>query len=687
MQFNFYGLTFEVSENRIYLTDAFGAAQSKGCGFAEVQVAGENKHSHDGIKTVFSSEGMRLEYVSHRVCANKLTVVQKSALIEVTTTFIGYGDCEAVRVKTQVKNISEGEITLEEVSAFMLHGIGSTDITDKLYFTKFIQSHHTECQPLTRSFRDYGMVKGSASSQRKISFANVGSWSTKEELPQGIIYDGSKGEYLMFQIESNNSWYYELSDSSVSCGFYLYLGGATITNGAWQKHLRCGEVYETAPVALAHEKSLCAVLKEMTKYRRHIAGRCEADESLPTIFNEYMHLSWDSPSAEKTRTYAPVVASLGIKYYVIDCGWHNEEDGNIIYPYVGQWIESKKRFPEGVRSTTDYIRSLGMKPGLWIEPEIIGQKCADMLDYYDDDCFLKRGGRRIGVFGRYFLNYKNPKVAAYMTESIRRMVEKYGAEYIKLDYNQDIGIGCDGDSYGEGLEEEGRAYLEWIDSIRKEFPDVLFETCSSGGLRMDYGTLSHFSIVSTSDQTNYLKYPYIAGNILSAVTPEQAAVWSYPVGSNGSTPEITREWVEENISNEQVAMNMVNSFLGRMHLASHLELLSKKKLALVKEGIEYFDSISNDKKCALPYLPKGFTGFGERLVAAGLETDKKVYLAVWNLDGDKNARIELPDIQPKAVRIAYPSDKRYAIPVRLDGNTLSLEFTDGYQARMLEIDL
>jgi alpha-galactosidase len=115
------------------------------------------------------------------------------------------------------------------------------------------------------------------------------------------------------------------------------------------------------------------------------------------------------------------------------------------------------------------------------------------------------------------------------------MVDDYGADYIKLDYNADLGVGTelDCDSFGDGLEQSAVAYLKWIDAIRKKHPDVLFETCASGGNRMDYQTLSHFSIVSTSDQTRYKWYPYIAGNILSAVLPEQAAVWSYPVDSYG----------------------------------------------------------------------------------------------------------------------------------------------------------
>lgn len=90
---------------------------------------------------------------------------------------------------------------------------------------------------------------------------------------------------------------------------------------------------------------------------------------------------------------------------------------------------------------TDAVRSLGMKAGLWIEPEVVGYQCEEMLAYYDEDCFLHRYGKKICTMGRYFLNFRNAKVVDYLTDTIRRMVEEYGAEYIKMDYNQDMGIG------------------------------------------------------------------------------------------------------------------------------------------------------------------------------------------------------------------------------------------------------
>ncbi|MBQ7830958.1 MAG: alpha-galactosidase [Clostridia bacterium] len=685
MNILFKNLLFDIVDNRILLKRC-GHIAFSGYGFVEVQIAGENKNTHLGAKMAKSSEGEKLRYLSHTQTENRLEIVQCSDLVEVKTIFEGYTDTNTVRVHNEVKNISDREIVLEEVSAFMALGIGQKgiDSADELYYTRFYQSHHGECQPQRYSFRELGLYRANAESQKRIACANIGSWSTKEELPQGIIEDAAIGAFTMFQIESNSSWYYEIADLLQS--YYLYLGGANLPFGGWSKALKVGETYKTVNVALANGSSLEGVLGEMTKYRRHISGKSEIDSHLPTIFNEYMHLSWDSPTEENTRLIAPIVAKTGVEYYVIDCGWHNEEPGNLVYPYVGQWKESKTRFPNGVRKTCDFIRSLGMKPGLWIEPEIIGIQCQEMLDYYDDDCFLQRNGRRIAVMNRYFLDYRNEKVRAYMTETIRRMVEDYGAAYIKFDYNQDCGVGTDYCAFcaGEGLEMCANAYMVWVKEMIDRFPQVIFEGCSSGGMRMDYKTLSTFSIMSTSDQTDYAKYPYIAGNILSAVLPEQAAVWSYPVGVTMPGEPMTRDafWVQENISDERIVMNMINSFLGRMHLASHLEKLSDRQLALIKEGVEYYNSLTEYKKKALPYLPKGFTHFGAEQVVSGFKCGDKIFLAAWCLG--ETLKMEIPLKEGIIdVKIAYPSDAGAAYTYT--ENTLAVEFESSNSAVFFEI--
>lgn len=674
MQFAFQWLEFTIQENKI---------TCNGLPFVEVQASGEDKTHHLGMKSVSTSEGLRFHYVSHAQTGNTLFIVQESERIRAKTLFTAYSDGATIRIQTEVENISDEALGIEQVSSFVLGLNGGVEDVKDFYLTQFKQSHHKECQPRTHSLFDLGLTDISVGTQCRIGHTNVGSWSTKEELPQGILQHGD--EYTMFQIERNHTWSYEISDEQGR--LYLYLGGGNETFGDWYKILQKGEKYAAPTVAIAFAKGINEVLGEMTKYRRDIAGKSDVDAYLPAIFNEYMHLSWDSPSEECVRKYAPKVAQAGVDYYVIDCGWHDEESGATIYPYVGKWIESKTRFPHGVRATTDYLRSLGLKAGLWIEPEIVGKNCQEMIDYYGDECFIRRHGKKVCALGRYFLDFRKKKVIDYLSETIRRMVEEYGAEYIKLDYNEDMGVGCDenADSMGEGLEQCAKAYLAWIDTMRERFPNVLFETCSSGGMRMDYETLSHFSIVSTSDQTNYKKYPYIAGNILSGVLPEQAAVWSYPVDSlsppNGEFYP-TYAWVEENISCEQVVMNMINSFLGRIHLASHIELLSKEKFALVQEGVAYYKSLVEAKRTALPYFPMGFTNFEQKVVASGFISGEKLYLAVWNLGGEKKVKIPVNGYQK--AKCAYPknNDLAYALAKEV----LTIEFTKDYQARFFELN-
>ena len=171
----------------------------------------------------------------------------------------------------------------------------------------------------------------------------------------------------------------------------------------------------------------------------------------------------------------------------------------------------------------------------------------------------------------------------------------------------------------------------------------------------------------------------------TAILPEQAAVWSYPIDSWVDGFSATSEWVNANVTDEQIIMKMINSFLGRMHLASHLELLNEEKFALVREGVDYYNRIREAKKTALPYMPIGFTNFGKTLVVSGLLTDKKLYLAVWNLGGEKNVSIPLGEITPKSASVAFPANNK--VNCGLDGNTLNIQFTEDYQARMLEIDV
>lgn len=678
---SFKNLAFETENDVIKLVKC-GNMENLQSRFAEVQLSGGHKDSHMGIKMVNSSEGMQLKLVGVKEEGNTLQILQKSPLTQVKTVFTCYDDCDAFRVATTVTNISQEPIVLEEVSAFTVTGFGGKKAVQKaenLYFTRFVQGHHLEAQPVTHSFPEWGMGEEVVQAQKRLSFANIGSWSSKEELPVGILENREDSTVIMFQLESNCSWYYEISDLDED--YYIYLGGGNLPHGGWSEQLQPGESYTTPSVALSFGSNVNEAVAELTKCRRHISGLNKADAHLPVHYNDYMHFTWCAPTQEGTANCAPVAAKMGAEYYVIDCGWHNEEGletGVDIFHYLGQWKESKRRFPDGLKKTMELIYSLGMKPGLWVEAEVIGDKCREMLDYYDADCFLQRNGKPVHVWNRYFLDYRNEKVRSYMTEVFRQMIEDYGARYIKIDYNQDCGVGTDWKafSFGKGLEDCSEAYLAFIREMKARYPDVIFEACSSGGMRMDYKTLSELSLISISDQTNYLKAPYIIGNILVGVLPEQAAIWSYPLGDDCKNPA--------ELSDERIAMNMINSFLGRIYLGSRLWQLNEHQLSVVKEGVDYYNSLSGMKKRAVPYFPNGFTKVGEPTVCSGLKDGKKLYLAVWVLKGETTAVARITE-PIKNVKIGYPSTSGAEVEVVAEGVKITLPKTDS--AVFLEIEL
>ena len=604
---------------------------------AEVQIAGEDGPT-DG-RQFDTSEKYTLRYRSHSMTSDELTVVQRNVRIEVRSHFVAVEG--GFRTFAEVENISGAPVTLEHVSALFCGNLAARNRAKDVYLYRFTNSHHAECQPRKASLFELGLFSCSGKSRKRVYGCNTGSQSTKEQLPQIIVEDASCGVCTMAQIESGNSWYWEIGEYGDR--FYLNAGGGNARHNGWHKTLGAGESYRTVTVAVLRDTSVGGCIAKMTRYRRRIVRRVEADKNLPTIFNEYMHLSWDSPEEERTRRLIPQVAALGIGYYVIDCGWHNEEPGDKIYPYVGQWKESKARFPHGIKHTIDRIHAHGMKAGLWLEPEIVGKLCEEMIAYYPDCVWLTRFGKPIIAGGRRFLDFRKSAVTDYLNGVIDVLLGEYGADYLKFDYNQDCGGYLDGE--GDALEQNNAAFFAWVDGIYEKYPHAIIEVCASGGMRLDYATLSHYAIVSTSDQTNYRKYPYIAANILSAVLPEQAAVWSYPMASGC-----------KQVSDEAVIANMIDTFLGRMHLASDVSLLTEGQKALVRDGVRYYHSLTDAKKKGVPYFPLGFTDFSQPIAACGLQSENTVYLAVWNTGDVQQASVPIRE-RIGGVTLAYPRDK------------------------------
>jgi alpha-galactosidase len=420
------------------------------------------------------------------------------------------------------------------------------------------------------------------------------------------------GETVTWQIETSGSWNWELSNAGRE--LYLLLSGPSLQENGFTRLLQPGERFASVPCAVAFAADFESSIQALTQYRRRIR-RENDDNAHPTvIFNDYMNCLFGHPTDEKEYPLIDAAAQMGCKYYCIDCGWY--ADGSW-WTDVGEWLPSQKRFPDGIEVVLRYIREKGMIPGLWLEIEVMGIHCP-MAQRVPKEWFFQRSGRPVIDHGRYQLDFRNPEVRAYADSVIARLANDYGVGYIKMDYNINAGMGTEyqADSVGSGLFEHTRAYQQWLDEVFIRYPALVIENCGSGGLRMDYAQLSRYSIQSVTDQVNYLKMAYIACNCPTAVTPEQAAIWSYPL-KDGDL--------------EETAFNMVNALLLRVHQSGHLANLAPERLALVRDGIDCHLTLCEAVKEGVPFWPLGLASTSDDYFCLGMDCGDSLYLAVWNV--------------------------------------------------------
>ena len=652
----------------------------------EVNISGFDRPlERHGNKYIVTAPGYRLKFKDFKDTANQsgrkleITTFDEETGLDVVSHFQFYNGVSVARTWTTVTNNGDDEVNLEYVSSFALTGIqkeGLLPQDEKMALRVCHNSWQRELQWQEYTLPQMGIelcqpVKDQHSS-KAIAFTNVGNWSAKEYIPMGYLENKETNSSLFWQIEHNGSWHWEISDQEGH--LYLQLSGPSEIESHWCKRLKKGESFESVPCAVGVAAGgFDNAMGELTKYRRKIRRRNRDNQTLAVIFNDYMNCLWGDPTTEKELPLIDAAAEAGCEYFCIDAGWY---DKGFWWDGVGQWRESRERFPNGLKEVTDYIRSKNMIPGVWLELEVMGIKCPMVSEVCDDSWFFTRHGKRVHDRSRYQLDFRNPAVIAHANEVIDRLVSEYGVGYIKMDYNMEPGIGTEqnADSFGDGLLQHQRAYLAWLDGIFKKYPKLIIENCSSGGLRMDYAMLSRYSIQSTSDQDDYKKYCTIAANSPSAVCPEQSAIWSYPM-TNGDR--------------EEVVFNMINAMLLRIHQSGHLGYIEPERKALVKEAIGVYKSIRQDIKDALPFWSLGTSQFSDEWVSLGLRTENKAYLAVWRRESSSDTcvlPIEFLKGKDAEISCIYPSFNEDKFSFCKESGNVTVKLEKQYSARLFMLE-
>lgn len=479
--------------------------------------------------------------------------------------------------ETELINEGHKRIEVEMLTSFCLENLSpyhfNSDQTGKLNLHRFKGSWALEGLHLCQTAEELGLQKAwYAPFQKSEKFGSIGSWTTQNYFPMAAVEDKESGIFWAAALEHNASWQMELSRDGDTLSFS---GGiADFENGAWMKALQPGEHFCAPRAYIATVKGDLADACQTLTRLENIAADTSKETGLPVVFNEYC-TSWGNPTQKKVLEYAELLQGKEIRYLVIDAGWSlgsNEQLGN------GEWVVDPDRFPD-MKGMNLMLREKGFIPGIWFEFEVTTSGSKVFQEAYDD-MHLKRNGVVIHTGKhRSYWDFTNPEVIEYLTRHVIGMLREYGFGYLKVDYNGNIGLGCDGaESLGEGLRRQMAAVHDFFLKIKKELPDIVIENCASGGNRTEPLMLGVTDMTSFSDAHEAREIPYIAANLQNLVLPRQNQIWIV---------------LRSDDSREKLEYSMAAGFLGRMCISGDIDRLRTEQWNTVSDGLEFYKKLEN----------------------------------------------------------------------------------------------
>lgn len=662
--------------------DGIKKAKLGTCRIVDILCPDRKNYSFRGGKTFYDTPAYLFYMDSYQwISDDQLEIVQYSEdrMIRVSTIYEFIESSSTFTCKSILENLGNQEITIEGITTFCLGTAGYEKDSGNLdEFMEIYYAHNTwseECRWVHKKLKDVGIWTYGNLSYDRFRIGNHSGFSTGEYLPMGALYDRITDTSVIWQIESSTSWAYEIGcytpeyrESFLKKNYrqqiYLQLFGPDMESAGWYRKIKKGESFETVKAAVAcSQGSPEEGIEDLTFYRRKIRKITK----LPVIFNDYMNCFMGNSSTEKLLPLIDKAAKAGCEVFVIDCGWYDTGDWQYTF---GEYKECLERYPGGLSEVTEYIRKKGMKPGLWLELETIGLDCA-VLQSIPDEWLFRRHGKTVVDSGRVHLDFRKKEVRERASEILERVIKDYELGYVKIDYNLELSFGTDyqTDSPADGMLQHNRAYLAWLEKEHDKYPDVIFENCGSGGLRMDYGMLARSDIQSVSDQEDYRIMAMIAANSSSAVLPEQAGIWSYPL---------------RNADKEACIMNMSSAMLQRIHLGGNLGLLTDDMFAAVQEGIQCYKKIRKEIPNGIPFWPTGFHSFDAGWLVFGLHLTDKDLLTVCRRE-DEDTRINIPvKRRIREVRVIYPLSEPRAVCTSDDNCSITVELDQMNSAVIVE---
>ena len=290
--------------------------------------------------------------------------------------------------------------------------------------------------------------------------------------------------------------------------------------------LRQGEQFETPEVVMVYsDQGLNAMSQTFhSLYRTRLARGYWRDRERPILINNWEGTYFDF-TEEKILQMAKEAKALGIELFVLDDGWFGKRNDD--HHSLGDWYPNLEKLPEGITGLAKKIEKLGLKFGLWFEPEMVNKE-SDLYRKHPD--WILATPDRASCHGRnqYVLDFSREEVVDEILRQMEDVLSNAPISYVKWDMNRSM---TEVYSLTKSPKEQGMVAHQYIlgvyrlyEALIQKFPEILFESCASGGSRFDAGMLYYAPQCWTSDDTDAVERLKI----------QYGTSMVYPISSMGS---------------------------------------------------------------------------------------------------------------------------------------------------------
>ncbi len=275
-----------------------------------------------------------------------------------------------------------------------------------------------------------------------------------------------------------------------------------------------GESYRTPEViAVWSDAGLTSATQ---RFHHHLRARPTHPTSpRPVLVNTWEAVYFDHDQAT-LRRLAERAATVGVERFVLDDGWFGSRRDD--RRGLGDWVVSPEVYPDGLTPLIEYVTGLGMEFGIWVEPEMVNPD-SDLFRAHPEWVLATDGYEPVLGRNQLVLDLGRDDAFAHVLAQLDALLAEHDISYVKWDMNRDH-VAASGERGAAGTHAQTLAVYRLLDELCERHPDVEFESCASGGGRIDHEILRRTVRVWTSDCNDALERQTIQRGASMLVPPE-----------------------------------------------------------------------------------------------------------------------------------------------------------------------